>query len=402
MSEASAASPLRVKYQNTLDDWVALQKSVALEQRIWVRLGPILTLEAMIIGCCLPGTLLLAAVGEFNALLWGVGLIVIFNVLVFLAIRWPGAPDPKIFRPTTLEIHPDYLEIFNDRGWERRDWRAIARVQAAPELLIMYRDDGLMYVVPRRAFAASAAADEFAAAAQRFHEQAKERPRDDRPAAWQESSGPPVVEAADTMQVRYTASARELVELQGGAVLHTVEEPPKKQPASAGLFSWLLLAGVMVMMFLMMKAGGSPFSSSFAAFFVFHAVSVLMIFPLLRLLRLFAGRRMKDSPSLTHTLTISPAGVALWAPGVETRSAWETVDAVQQNRQLIAFTANRPALIYLYVIPKSAFADAEAGQRFAQMAARYRKAAAERVEEQELSAAPVVESGNPYQPPQSR
>lgn len=401
MDIAAASGPHRVEYQNTLEDWTALRKSLTARQKFATRLGPFLLLETLLIACLLPGALLLVALGQPDVLLIALALAALLNLLLFFAVRWPGRPDPKILRRTALALEPQFLEIENDRGWERRDWSLIARLQRTEALFILHRDDGLVYAVPLRAFASPVAAEAFIEAAHRFHEQAKRLPREDKPAPWQEAAGPPQVAASDTLQVRYSTSDRELMELQSGAALQTVDESPPSAPRSAGASSWLLLAAVVVLMLALARMGDAPLPLGIAAFFVFLLLSVLMVFPVLRVMRFVTSRWTQPAPPVTHVLTISPAGVALWAPGVETHTAWETIEAVQANHRVIVFSAHRPAVVFLHAVPKSAFADEAQAERFAQTAARYRKAAADRAAEKELVEAPHVETGNPYQPPQS-
>jgi hypothetical protein len=402
MSETLATPPLVVRYQNSAQDWKALQKSLTPRQRFMRRWGAILVLGAFIGLCCLPATAVLLALGKLTAVLTGWAMAAVFFVFMMFSIaRSWRAPNEDLLRPATLALHPEFLEVYGDRGWERRDWALIARLQQTEELFIVHRDDGLVYAVPRRAFASGEAEEAFVRAAQRFHEQARTKSDLDRPASWQDAA-PAAVFAADTLQITYATDAPELVEMKQGMVLHPVDEAPTKAkpgvPLVWGAAGLIIVAAVLVSL----RGEGSETGMGMLMGLIFFPLSaLLMILPTLGILRLFGRRRQVPPLSVRQTLTISPSGISLWAPRLETRSTWDTIDAVQQNDKVIVFSANRPAVVHLYVVPKSAFSDEFEARHFAETAARYLRAAKTAVEA-EPADLPRAVSDNPYQPPQAR
>lgn len=402
MTDEIAQAAPQVHYQNTAEDWDALQKAFFAQQQLRTRLAPGLLVGGFVITCCLPGMLLLLALGQFMAFGLAVLTILAFTGFAFRSIRRSGPPDEKTLRPTTLVLRAQFLEVFGGLGWERRDWAMIDRVQTTDTLMILYRDDGLVYAVPRRAFSSPEVANAFLQTVQTSIEQGKLRGRPVSPAPWQVGSGPPLVQAADTMQVTYSTSAKEVQESHAGVVLHPVDAPPKKASRSPRVLPFLLLAAAMALVLANGRLSGNSMAHNLTAYLVFIVISLVMIWPVSRLLAYFAIWRSAEPPSGEQTVTIAPEGVSLWAPGLETTSDWETIDGVQENDSLIVFSANRPMVVYLYVIPKSAFADEYAARRFAESASRYQKVAVERVQEQELAQPRRVETGNPYQAPQTR
>jgi hypothetical protein len=314
------------------------------------------------------------------------------------------APNEETLRPATLTLHPEFLEVYGERGWERRDWALIARLQHTEELFIIHRDDGLVYAVPRRAFASADEEQAFVQAAERFHEHAQDANDLDRPASWQ-SAAPVAVFAADTLQVSYATDAPELVELQHGTVLQPVDESPQPKAKPAHPIAWGAATVVMAAAAVLALSRGEGLETGteiLIGLFFFPLSAVIMIWPILGILRIFGRRRKKPQRGVTQTLTVSPAGISLWSPRLETRSSWEAIDAVQQDDKVIVFAAHRPALVHLYVVPKPAFSDDFEARHFAATAARYRRVAKDAGEEQKQTDAPRVVSDNPYQPPQAR
>jgi hypothetical protein len=404
MAESTASSALlQVHYQNTVEDWKSLQESFTAWQRFMSRWGAAIVLTAMGVVCSFPATALFVSLGQWTAvwLGWLVMTVLVAALLVF-AVRATAPPDPKILRPATLVLHPDYLEVASDRGWERRDWSLIRRLQLTDKLLILHRDDGLVFAVPRRAFVSPEAAQEFARAMQQYQEQAKSPANDQAPAPWQDSSGPPVVFAADTLQASFSSAAPELIDAQAGMVLHAVDEKPTKRPKSATTFGWVLLLTISVLVLLLFSRNDQSQLSTLGGLVAFLGLTFVMIWPVFRAVRFLTARKQKPPVRETRTITISPRGVSLWAPRLETRTDWEAIDAIQENERLIVFSAHRPTLVHLYIIPKSAFPDEHEARHFAETAARYRRAASDRLAEQELAPVAAVETGNPYQPPQAR
>jgi hypothetical protein len=395
-------APLQVDYQNTVEDWKALQESFTARQRFMARWGAVVVLMAMAVVCSFPATVVFAALDQWTAVWLGwLAMAAIVAVLLVFVVRATAPPDPKILRPATLALLPDFLEVSSDRGWERRDWSLIRRLQFTDKLLILHRDDGLVFAIPRRAFPAPEAAQEFAEAIQRYHEQAKPPANDQAPAPWQDASGPPVVFAADTLQASFSSAAPELIEAQAGVVLHAVDEKPGKSSKPGVAIGWLMLASMMLVLLLLSKDGQS-LSSTLGGLVAFLGLTFVMVWPVYRAVRFLMARKQKPPVGATRTITISPSGVSLWAPRLETRTDWEAIDAVQENERLIVFSAHRPTLVHLYIVPKSAFPDEHEARHFAETAARYRRAASDRLVEQEPAPVAIAETGNPYQPPQAR
>jgi hypothetical protein len=402
MSESPAmTAPLQVRYQNTVEDWKALQKSLPPGKRFMHRWGTVLILTGFVFLCCLPATGVLLAFGQLTAVLAGWGLAAIFLVImVFAAARSSRTPNEETLRPATLELHPEFLEVYGERGWERRDWALIARLQQTDELFIIHRDDGLVYAIPRRAFSSPAEEKVFVETAERLHEQAQGAADLAHPAPWQDKA-PAAVFAADTLQVTYSTAAPELAELQRGMILHAVDEAPQAKPKSAGAVPWVLFGIVMAMALLILaraEARDSGIGVLMGVLF-FPVTALLMVWPTLGLVRAFVKRKQKPARDTSQTLTISPAGISLWSPRLESRSTWVAIDALQENEKVIVFAAHRPATVHLYVVPKSAFPDEFEARHFAETAARYRRAVHEAATEQTLTETPRVVSDNPYQPP---
>jgi hypothetical protein len=377
-----------------------LQKSLPPAKRFMQRWGAVLVLAAFIGICCAPATVALLIFGKATAALSGLALAALLLIVgSVLAVRSLRAPDADMLRPCLLELRPEYLEVSGDRGWERRDWSLIARLQTTDELFILHRDDGLVYAVPRRAFATSAEEQAFIAAAQRYHELAQGVTDRLQPAPWQDAA-PAAVFAADTLQVAYATNAPEIAQSQRGLVLHPVNEAPQKKK-SGNPAVWMLLGLAMAAVFILL--GGEDDrgvgTEILTGLFLFPLTALLMVWPALAIVRLAVRLRQKPAPAVRQTLTISPAGVSLWSPRLEARSAWEAIDAVLENEKVIVFVSNRPAPVHLFTIPKPAFPDAFEAQHFAETAARYRGAAHDRQEEQKLAETPRVVSDNPYQPP---
>ncbi len=401
--ETADSAPPQVHYQNTLDDWRELRKAFFAQQRWTVRFASVLSIVAFVVACCLPAALLLLAIGQFEALSVGLVSAAGFGLFVLRLIRRSTLPDSRILRPTTIILHPEFLEAVSDTSWERRDWAMIERVQATDTLLAIQRDDGLIYAIPRRAFPSPEAAAAFLETAQRLFQQGKDRGRPTVAASWQAPAAHAPVSAADSIQVTYTTSAQEFASLQTGEPVHPVNKQSNEtSPKTVSLFPLILLAVLAGLSLTQLQISGNGLAASLTAFVAFVVLSMAMAFPMIRLLKFIAARRTAPTVAVTQTVTISPTGVALWSPGLEKHNAWETIDGVQESDQLVIFSANRPMIVYLYIIPKSAFPNEFEARRFAETAARYQQAAIDRREEQELVASPHVETGNPYQPPQTK
>ncbi len=401
MNEPSNA-PIQIHYQNTVEDWMRLVKAYQDQQGWRQRWGPVLVLQAFMFVCCLPATLVLMVMGAWAPLAVGLLLVGVLNVFIIAAMRRTSPPDVRILRPTTLTLHPDFLEVWTDQGGERRDWSLITKVESVDDLFVMHRDDGMVYTVPQRAFSSAAQAEQFRRAAVQYHQDATERAPLDQVAPWQEVSGPPKVVSSDTLQVSFTASPVEIQKLVTAGVLHPVNEKPRKTAGGTGWISMLFAAIAIILVWTNARMLDDREIGGLESFFIFLGLGALMIWPSFRVLQYLMRRAQKNSHAVTQTITVSPTGVSRWAPGIEARSEWQTVDMVQENSHVIVFAAHRPVLVHWVEIPKSAFADDDEARRFAQTAALYRQAAAERLEETEPSIAPYADTGNPYQPPQSR
>jgi hypothetical protein len=403
MEPTASHPPLQVHYQNTVEDWEALFESLSGRQRLVARWGAVMVLTAMAAVCSLPATFLLASLGQWTAVGTGwLAIFVIVAILLIFAVKASAPPDPKLLRPATLTLLPEYLEVVSDRGWERRDWSLISRLQPTDKLLILHRDDGMVFAIPRRAFPTQQAAQEFSDAIHQFHGQAKPPQNEQAPAPWQDAGGPPVVFAGDTLQASFSSAAPELVESQGAVVLRTVSEKPA-QPAKPGAtLGWMLLLAMMVLVLVLLTKDEQSWLTTLIGLVAFLALTFVMIWPALRFIQYVTNRKRKPSPRETRTISIAPRGVSLWAPRLEARTDWEAIDAVQENERVIVFSAHRPTLVHLYVVPKSAFPDEHEARHFAETAARYRRAASDRAAEKELAPAARIETGNPYQPPQTR
>lgn len=396
--ESTSEFPSReVTYQFTAEEWKSLCRTLAGARGV---AAPFLAALLMVAACSLPGTLVLFYWRHPSAWQISLGVFLLGGMLVLKGIKF-SSPAAQYLRPTTISLSRQCIQARSDLSSTRRDWSQITGVEIRRGFLLLRSADRSMLVIPLRAFGAPEAAQAFAEAAVDYRAAAAANPRDGDRAAWPRSPG----DADDEVSFVTSARAQQLLKNTLAPEPANLNPPPEPVAAKRTIRGELLLLPVALLTGLLLfeRSRGVALTHSLVVGVVVVALgAVLTLVPVARLVAGLTQSRAPTKPESLHRVVISPQGLWIGSPGQETQDGWPMIDDVQQSAEALVFCSRRPSLVHLFAIPKSAFANEAAAKRFFEIAAGYCASAIREFPETTMPPPPPrIETGNPYQPPQS-
>lgn len=346
----------------------------------------------------IPGAVWLTLSERWLSLALGGAGVAICIALFVVFVRRSARRNAQDLKEQTLRLEPEWFEARSATSWTRRRWSAVRQVSTAPGGFVIGIEPWMWFVIPSRAFSRDEEMQQFASLAQKYFDESRLAPTTSEltPPDWFDVP-------TDVFTITYQATrADHLKVLQKGAGTRSGQEPAEteKKPAKPGcgfyLASVVLLAGMLLIMDFG-KQSTAPQRIWQAILFLLSCF--LFWFVGLMLLQRFRAHwaANKVNPS-EETLTLTTRGCLVKSAGRLSFLHWEDVKAILFNDATINFQFNAHVL---HIIPKRAFASPAESEEFIQRCHEYWSAAhADPANPVPLSAY-VVETGNPYQSPQS-
>lgn len=266
--------------------------------------------------------------------------------------------------PHQVELAPSGVLASTSQSTGIFEWTGITRIQTARDLLLIYSSRISAVIVPLRAFPGPAEAESFMAAARAYRDAALAAPAVGLP----EHTRPEP--AGEAVIVRYAFNAADLRAYQKHLSVR-----------ARTVLSWVLSS-------LLVACTGAAFQG--LAVGVASGAAIAMLFPAV----LWLHRKwLIRTPGLLgeRRLTISPGAVTSWSAGLsESSCSWSAITDVRTTPEhIFLHVGNHQAI----VVPRRAFADAEAAEAFLRHVRAWRTAvvgaAAELTASQEVVPQPV-------------
>ena len=387
---------MEVNYRNELKDIRLAFGTLSWFDRLLVR--GVDTWLCIVLGM-IPGAVWLILNERWLSLLLGGAGAVVCVALFVVLMRRSARRNAEDLKDQTLRLEPGWFEARSATSWSRRLWTTIRQVSVVPGGLVIGIDSWLWYVIPARAFAGDDELRQFASLGQRYFDESQHHPTPTELTFpdWFEM---PVGVCTITYQ---STRADHLKVLRGGGGAPSsqlLSEPAKKPPNQFGCGFYLALVVVLMGLMVLLDQGKQstapqriwPAVLYLASCLVFWIVGVLLIN------RVRARWAAQKVTPLEEVLTLTTRGCLLTSEGRISFLHWEDVNAILYNDTTINFQL-KPNVIH--VIPKRAFASPNEADEFIRRCHEYWSAIhAEPANPVPLSAF-VVETGNPYQSPQS-
>lgn len=378
---------MEIAYQNTSRDLRAVIRYLPFRRRVQLRFGWILQLLA----CTLPGSLVLFALGDPLVPLVAWALLSLLFATRAAALAWSSHPDAPL-AAITLRLQPDYLECETDQGCGRRAWSLVEQARLTEQFLLLHLSRQRLFAIPRRAFASRQQMQQAADIARRHALAARSQSSDTlaAPPDFPEPPGVPQKQGEDSVEVHFRNSAFEITRVRHYGL---------QQPAGPGM-GGLSLAMLTVMMcaFLIMSRNVQGMEQLLAStlFLLLSSFAGLCLWTLAR--PLAETRGVPPEMLDPRTLVISPLGVWLRSRWVASFERWGGYQGVLSNEKYVALARRKTHELIL--IPKAAFAGSDDVRRFVKLASEaIERAPSEAAPADGEQRRPVVETGNPYQPP---
>lgn len=376
--------PMRVEYQNTLDDLRALYRVLPLNWRLGV-------LRYVVVSA-LPGTILLAALGDWRELaICAAAQIAVFAYFYAVVRKKILLRNRAVMQPMTLSIDEQFVDVVSALGRGRRDWTMFPRIHQALGSLLIFASETEAFVVPPRAFASESQTSEFAMLARRYFDHSREpsyvpfTPPEPAEVVPSQSDEPAAV-----AQVRYLNNGEDLALVQLFGLAKS--QPAWKRP---GVWVWLVAVLALVFVVLCLRARGSDFAPMFFSLVAFLLLELVAMVVYSMVVVWSLARRVPPQALMPRVLTMTPHNVWLHTPRSEYRCGWSAIDVIGENERLVVLFLGQPR--FLSVIPKTAFASRLECERFVQLTRQWKARAAD--EASPSNSPPRVETGNPYQSP---
>ncbi len=369
---------LEVQYQNTIAELRSCTRVWPLRMRFHAWAWQALFLLAGLIA-----TLLFVILGDLTALA-GACFAVAVMAAFFNYTKWQGNRRAykdlePLLRPMTVRINPEQFDVSSDYGWLHLDWELVETILITSRCIYFMTGTFLVFIVPKRAFATAAQADQFSQSALAYRSAVQSS------AAPRFAPGiPPLSSNQDALRVTYRNTPEEFISVQFEGLQKTDQPTPKK----ASLRPIVLMLGGSLVLALMSRSGAVPGVLVGASL----ALTLLVIWQ--RLMPRLSRRGFQRRCLYKRTLTISAAGLSMLSPNAESFETWQVYSHVDDDARFIAFFD--ASLQVGLLVPRQAFASAAEADRFAGIAKRLSQDA----HPAEAVVLPAhVETENPYQSP---